>query len=875
VFSSGLSAGVKDMSLAAGVQAPVNGLPRRPTEVNEALEYEKIIGIYHQVIAGNHPRLRLSGPVNAQAQPTLDQHSSQVPFPALVTLVSESTPPAALKGPQLSNSVQALPAKPTNLSGPSLSSKPVPSKTPASELDPIFLTKSDDLVRAEIQLQRQRVERALREQVEQKRIDARHKPSFAEAKPEFDVADVLTKALTVVKPIVFDEARGVNENGSATDSFDENSFYSSKAPDSTPNDGDDSQKSSVSKHQVQPVNDDELDADRLVDRRSDEMQQVDLPDSPYRVIPRPDFSTAPNVHYRRDVGRERDGAVPPARTALDEDDDEPEYSPPEPVQLAYVKDGKDLNLGETYQERARHVNGKHANQYQNARRYGSPIDADMRVVRSHITSPIAPQPSRVSPLAVAKGPPFSQNRRHRQNYGQQRRLAEGEPERTSPDMAVSTMQPRKKRKVQEARRGTRRRAIGSPDPIIKEEPVSPPPFHDVPPLGAARNRPAAGRPIYIDVETPQDVRYVPEPQHEVPARQVIYDVEGQTPHSAPRVLSRAGLKDGPRTNQDLRRVVSLQNLPPREYADLHYQTPARLSRAPSYATVDGPGRNNEVRSFEGQPQIYERPQMVEEMPLLSPAYRDAEAGHRFVVPPMPPPPQRRIVIDEYGQRFYETIQPARASIAPTPARRIDADSYNDIAISRNAITRAASVLEEPYREARYIQQEMPPPQMIYRRVAEAPRPATSDLRYAAEAPRSISSDIRYITREPIDGRPTQRSGSVQMYDYPVRQSTYIDDSMAPREPLLRVSSVRPMARPPYEEPQEVLQRVQSVRPEAREFDVIPEERPQARREVMQAEAPRYEVRRTADGERYYRIDDAGRMMLDGAVEARPSYAPRY
>jgi hypothetical protein len=866
---------VKIMSLAPGVQAPVNGLPRRPAEANEAIEYEKIISIYHQVIAGNHPRLKLSGPVNAQPQPNLDQHSSQVPFPALVTPVPESALPAVLKGLPPSNNVQALPAKPTISGGPSLSSKQVPFKPPASELDPIFLTKSDDLVRAEIQLQRQRVERALREQVEQKRIDARHKPSFAEAKPDFDVADILTKAFSIVKPIELDEARGANENGSATDSFDENSFYSSKAPDSTPHDGDDSQKSSVSKHQVQPVNYDELDADGLVDRRSDEMQQVDLPDSPYRVIPRPDFSNLPNAHYRRDAVRERDGAVTLGRTALDEDDDEPEYSPPEPTQLAQVKVGKDVNPGESYPERARPVNGKPANQYQNARKYGSPTDAYVRVVRSHITSPIAPQPSRVSPLAVAKGPPFSQSRRHRQNYVQQRRLGEGEPDRASPDIGISSVQPRKKRKVQEGRRGTRRRANGSPDPVIKEEPVSPPPFHDVPPLGAARNRPAAVRPIYIDMETPKDVRYVPEPHHEAPSRQVVYDVEGQTPHGAPRVLSRAGLKDGPRPNQDLRRVVSVQNLPPREYADPPYQAPARLSRAPSYAAIDGPGRNSEVRPFEGQSQIYERPQIVEEMPLLSPAYRDVEAGHRFAVSSMAPPPQRRIVIDEYGQRFYETIQPARASIAPPPVRRGDVDSYNDVAVSRNAIPRAASVFEEPYRETRYIQQEMPPPQMIYRRIAEVPRPATSDLRYVAEPPRPISSDIRYITREPIEARPTQRSGSVQMYDYPVRQSAYIDDSMAPREPLVRVSSVRPMARAPYEEPQEVLQRVQSVRPEAREFDLISEERPPARREVMQVEAPRYEVRRTTDGERYYRIDEAGRMMLDGAVDARSSYAPRY
>jgi hypothetical protein len=862
------------MSVAAGIQAPINGLPPRPTEVNEALEYEKILSIYNQVIAGNHPRLRLSGPVNASARANLDQHHSHPLITAAVPSLPKPALPLPLPGLQLSNDVQELPAKAPSLSGPSLFSRPVLSKPPASELDPIFLTKSDDLVRAEIHLQRQRVERVLREQVEQKRVDARHKPSFAEAKPEFDVADVLTKALALVKPVVLEEYRGVNDNGSASDSFDENSFYSSKAPDSTPRDEDDSQKSTTSKHQVQPVAKDELDADGLVDRHSDEMQQIDLPDSPYRVIPRPAFPPARLPHHRYDVGRARDAGALLAQTGLDEDDDEPEYSPPEPTQPAHLKDSRGAISGEAYTERGRRVSGRQGIHHQNNRRYESPMDTDVRIVRSHITSPIAPQPSRVSPLAVAKGPPISQNRRHRQDYGQQRRFGGLESERTSPDMAVSNTQPRKKRKVQDGRKGVRRRAMGSPDPIIKDEPVSPPPFHDVPPLGATRNRQAAEKPIYIDVEAPQDIHYLPERRHEPAPRQIVYDIEGQTPHSAPRVLSRAGVQEVPRVTQDLRRVVSVQNLPPREYVEPTYQTPTRIARAPSYAVGEGVVRAREARPFEGQPQMYERPQAVEERPVPSPAYRDAELDHRYAAQPMAPPPQRRVVVDEYGQRFYETIQPVRASVAPISGRRLDSDSYNEVIPSRSGVSRAASVLEEPSREARYVQQEMPPPQMVYRRIAEAPRPVTSDFRYVSEAPRPAPSDVRYITREPVEARSAERRASVQMYDYSDRQPAYLEENMAPRESIMRVSSVRPIARP-YEEPQEIFHRVQSVRPETRELSVFPEGRPQVRREHVQVEGPQYEIRRTAEGDRYYRIHDGERMMLDRAVEARPTYAQRY
>jgi hypothetical protein len=861
------------MSVAAGIHVPVNGLSRRATNVNESREYEKILSIYSQVIAGDHPRLRLSAPVNHLAQTGLEQHSSHAPTTEAAPSAPESAPPPQLPGLQFGDSIHDLAANTTSLNGPSVSSRPLPPKPPTSELDPIFLTKSDDLVRAEIHLQRQRVERVLREQVEQKRVDARHKPPFAEAKPEFDVPDVLTKALALVKPVAFDEPRVVHhENGSTSDSFDENSFYSSKAPDSTPHDGNDSQKSSSSKHQVQNTSNDEPDADRHVDRRSDEMQQVDLTDSPYKVIPRPAFAAASNQHYRREAVRGRGEGATRAPVALDENDDEPEYSPPEPAQPVQLKGGRNATAGETHAERGRHPSGRHGNQYQNTRRYESPMDTDVRIVRSHITSPIAPQPSRVSPLAVAKGPPISQNRRHRQEYGQQRRMGGAESERPSPDIAAPATQPRKKRKLQDGRKGGRKRAIGSPDPIIKDEPVSPPPFHDVPPLGSTRNRQAAERPIYIDVEPLREAHYTSERRPEPSARQVIYDVQGQTTHSAPRTLSRSGFRDDSRVNADARRVVSVQNLPARDFVEPAYPTPTRLSRAP-FAVDEGSGRYQDTRPLEGQPRTYERPQIVEDLSLASPPYRNADPDHRYAVPPMAPPPQRRIVVDEYGQRFYETVQPPRASVAVPPARRVDMGSYNEVATIRNGPPRATSVFEEPHGETRYVQ-EMGPPQMVYRRVAEAPRPVTSDLRYVTEATRPAPTEVRYVTREPVEARPGQRSGSVQMYEHPARPPGYLDHQISPRESIMRVSSVRPASRH-YEKPQEMYQRVGSVRPEARQLSVYPEDFPQARTEHVPVEGPRYEIRRTAEADRYYRIDDGGRVMVDGAVEARPAYATRY
>ena len=107
--------------------------------------------------------------------------------------------------------------------------------TPASEFDPVLLTKSDVLadaeINAKIKRQRTQFEKDLREQFEKKRLEARKKPSPSEAKPDFDIPAILAQVLEALKP------PQPKDDPSATDSFDENSFYSSRAPDSTPERG--------------------------------------------------------------------------------------------------------------------------------------------------------------------------------------------------------------------------------------------------------------------------------------------------------------------------------------------------------------------------------------------------------------------------------------------------------------------------------------------------------------------------------------------------------------------------------------------------------------------------------------------------------------
>jgi hypothetical protein len=101
--------------------------------------------------------------------------------------------------------------------------------TSKSEINPILLEKSDDLIKAEIQLQRQRLERALREQIEQQRITAKALLQTSESLPNFDISEVLSKALAIVHPSTTADAEpAVGVRSSASDSFDENTFYSSQ-----------------------------------------------------------------------------------------------------------------------------------------------------------------------------------------------------------------------------------------------------------------------------------------------------------------------------------------------------------------------------------------------------------------------------------------------------------------------------------------------------------------------------------------------------------------------------------------------------------------------------------------------------------------------
>ncbi|KAL1965509.1 hypothetical protein VTN77DRAFT_5592 [Rasamsonia byssochlamydoides] len=832
---------------------PVTGAPGALPPVDEVKEYEKILRISDEIFAGTHPRLK----VPPQFVRKVPSRTLQTPTTTTASAEPSGTPQSK-SGPATSQAASTATSAST---APSVSTRVAPK--PTSEIDPIFLTKSDDLVRAEIQLQRQRVERMLREQLEQRRLEARQKASAQEARPDFDVTDVLNKALEIVKPLPPpSDVHGANGTTVPSDSFDENSFYSSRAPDSPQHEP----ASSESERLVRPQDTEgALPADVTVGRRSDGLPRpeaaepgvtdTDTQGSLYNATDKPILPQSQKQSLS--------AAVPAAHADKyavprepEEPLDEPEYSPPEPV-IPPVdnRDHHEYHRREALNPRKRSYE-RPAERTRMGQRSYSPA-SDVRIVRNHITSPAAPQPSRVSPLAMAKVPSVHQLRSAQQDYRPERVSTDPYSGRTSPEQLI----PRKRRRLQESRE--RRHAAESPEPYIKQEPVSPPPFADVPPASQGRSRQPQERPVYIDIASP---RYTPSiDRREAISREPVYELDrygnNARDYDAPveaniaRTVSRMSSRRPARDTQDLRRVASLHHARHPEVLSREYAEPAggvhpRSMRASSYAVVERPTYYERPRYYdETIPSYPRRYAPVDELPP-SPGFRET-----YVDEEPPPPRQRRIVVDEHGNQYYETVPaPKVCTMPPPPSRVAKVEDYNERAHIRNGSVRATSIVDDPYGDRRYVHDMPPPPQTTYRRVVDYPRGVVEERR---------------PYRPVAEREPAYRSSSV-VVDYAPRHSTYVEDHEIPRERLVRMSSVRPPATR-YEEPREV-HRVQSVRPGGREVSYVDEE-PRPQREYM--DRPVYTSMRPVRDERYYDDEDAGRIVLDGTGEVVHRVPQRY
>lgn len=854
--------------MAAGTAAPseTNGSTFSEEELKEILEYEKILRLRDVIYTGKHPRLKVSAHAAAKVAPrSLQSPSLSAPGPTNgeASTVCQSSMSIATKSNgshgsvgQPNHPMQRSPnAQRTSTSG-----------TGSSGIDPIFLTKSEDLVKAEIQLQRQRIERALEEQVYQRKIVSRQRISDQEAVPDFNISEVFAKALDIVKPTSSAENNGANATATSSDSFDENTFYSSQVNDSPLEEIDNARRSPVGEQQAQLMEINGVDANVQAKDRSRALQQNGNLRS---GVPEQDRRVSELEEHVYATLRPEDQATQKGRSHYYTREprdihEEPDYSPPAadeaiPLrrnsQAATRANGEDSYNQQNFlrRSRAQARNGSHDNA-QSRSKPVSPPSPNVRIVRNHITSPFAPQPARVSPLAVAKVPQLPQDQRYGREHhagreNENARAAAG----PSPEGPLQQLNPRKRRRApgagERARNVTARRGQESPEPYIKPEPLSPPPFSSVMTVAPAQTRQRAPRPIHIDTVSPRERHhgFIQPRRFQASSGAYRYALESPTSPAARRLSSRMGHHGHGQNEPDLRRIASVQYvrhpqspiLDHVQYSPIEIQQP----RQSSHAFIERQPAAEQYHYYRdpvpSQPGRYIR----SERSLSPPPLRGAYTAIDQAPPAMAPPPPRRIVMDQYGNKYYEAPRTlnVRPSAAP-PSRYPDIEPTYERASVRQASKHAAPAILETYEDARYSQ----------RLAQSSPAPQ----RFVGEQHDNGTNHRTYRQFEYPEEVIVPRSGAGQVLEYPApRHASHFEEVSIPREPIPRMHSVRPISSR-YEAVQEYAPRVHSVHPEQQGPVRLPR-----RQELAPARLRELSVR----------VDDDARVPGEYVAAERASY----
>lgn len=664
-----------------------NGTNVVPAEDRRDADFlAKLMHIRDEVFAGKHSRVRLPSKVLEQVAPRPPQ-TAPTPRPA-TNWTPNGVSNQQLFPPRPENSLQLFPS-PNEF--PS-SARPFSAKSASSGIDPVLLTKSDHLIRAELQLKRQQLERALKDQV-----DKRGRANDDE-REVLDVDDLLAQAHRLVKPISGLRPPVADSDGG--ESFD-NSYYSSKADswssdeiDRNPNNNADAAGSLT--QQGKRATNEALQVSKALQSRPPGAPVIDLDDEPYE--PGDDILEISSYE--------------PEAAGAYEDLDESDYSPP-------------------------------------------PADA---------------------------GPSEPRRSNRRYNNGG----ANGSSRRQSPTGPVPPIQNGRKRKREWRKNNNNnnnsnnaKRTVQSPEPYIKEEPMSPPPFvQDSDPPSSKRRA----------LQPPQDVEIVDRVQQPVfyrdpePVRPVRHYDEPTSPS-----IARLPQRRLERDDQDLRRVASLQHAR-RPYSptsnDLYGIPSPRPGRAASHAFVERPAEQTVYREASIRPSA--APRYVPENPPVEYLER---AQSPLTSPLSMAPPPRRIVVDQYGNKYYAAPVDPRESAAP-PMRVVETDPYYERAITREPTLRL------PARAQLYEEddlQRMPPPPRRYVEASEAE---------VVLDPRSYH---REVSRRPIE---VERGPYEMIERRPIAQ---YEDMGPPREFLpSRAYSVRPEI--PRREALEGFARHESVQP---------------------------------------------------------------
>ncbi|KAK0619854.1 hypothetical protein B0T14DRAFT_520034 [Immersiella caudata] len=873
--------------MAQGTMAPAvagpNGifpsiLPLTADELHEVQQYKKLMQFRDEVVAGSHPRIKathlLGKPASTLASAPLQKGTAKMPKNGDSRAKDNSQFfQANLQRPSVNASTN-LPGL-GNLSGPpSGPSKQVATGKP--EINPVLLEKSEDLIKAEMQLHRQRLERDLRTQIEQRRASHKASMQASEQLAEFDVADVMARAMVLVEANAAQPTDDTAANAEASsDSFDDNTFYSS--------------------HHDTP-------SSQMASRLPNESEDEEMRDgSPYE----PELDVEPaapaglqqnllqSVFFQHNLGSSTPGftaalsqsarATVPGFSSEATSSSQP-YRHLLPAGVISSQESgtgsRSEDSGNTGKEQAADsrdlssVNKRLLGQAHQAMGY-----RESPVVRSHDLSPIAPQPAHLSPLAVARQRPLvrSDTDTRRGTPAQVAALRKQHSAATSPDSSPQGSKAERKKLKKKKKKAERLAAEASAaSPYIKPEPRSPSPLTAVPDSRPSKRQRQSnqqpsdfgydgsryGQPISID-DNYQD-RYPPRVQRE--ERVVGYeriDEAGRREVDPILVDSPQYQRvyyDEPRSAASVR-----QGLPDSPHV---YETQYAPREARSMRPVSMVERSQD-------PALYYDARPASRTSMRPTAYRTQSQSpitYERNVQAMPPPraAPARIVVGSFGREYIEPPRPAtiiREGAAPD-YRVVESNRIYERAPPHRAVSRRPDLYEDDpvvYRPAS-------PAYGIPRRVITQPEYATPEHRIYRETPMAppgppgeyISSRPRLESRAPVAEYPLARATSVRPPIEPARYDGASDFERRPVEDRsheyleIRSASVRPppgvryevpvayerrigdeyaSVRPASVRPAETIRyeigygsRIGSVRPEmsAREYAL-----PEGRREVMQ------------------------------------------
>ncbi|KAK1995495.1 hypothetical protein LX36DRAFT_659575 [Colletotrichum falcatum] len=810
-------------------------------ELHQIQQYERIVHFRDAILAGSHPKIKVPKLSAPQASATAVAPPSNASVPA------KGTTETTTQGYQDGNIQSVASTTQQHASLPGLGNPPpananLPARPFVSagntEINPIFLQKSDDLIKAEIQLQRQRLERALRDEVDQRRASMK---ASAQSEPlaDFDISDVLSKALTLVQATASSSANplAAANTSAASDSFDENSYYSSQhnSPDS-------SLHSSRAGNDADAVA--QADKPSAADRPPEGNAQVQTNQRAQTGLPS-SLSHASATHQPQ--GQALNSTPSQTRPIPARADAARGYSRYPSVGTAQRTDGGDntgastsgggsgntsrseesgvMDLDDSA-DRSVPAAGQQQLRESMFARQPSPLIQ----VRAPNISPLAPQPSHVSLLATARGPAIDA---HDMNITQgttaQVAALRNEPNViSSPDSSPQGGRNGEKRKGKKKKNnannnaGNKRSARQAPDePYIKPEPRSPSPM-SAPSFVRPQKRPrrqADEEPHY----TPSDRQFSRSYRDEGAAP--AYEPQEYRPRPLSQAVTSGDYGYGreyveqtrvPNGAEYVRRVQSpgvyaVHSAPSEIYATSPAASVDRYGREPTRYYRDG----YEVMPMSARP-------MADRARSRSPVMR--ERASPLMGPPKAPP--ARVVIDPTtGRQYYEPVGVVRQSVAPPPLRSGEPEM-----IYERAPIRAESRRPGPDpRDDDVLYQRTSP---IY----AAPRRVVTQPEYAIPDAHRVYRHREYSARSmapPGEEYITARGG--------LEQRRIIEEP--PREYMMRATTARPTETVRYELPREY-GRVQSVRPEQlpiQDYSAAPMH-PEALREVIQPGPRSYSVR---------------------------------